>query len=803
MKAQADEMSSLMLLAVLLALVILYYNVVLHAEDYSQQINFRSAEIMRTANSYNLVTNSLEQTWLMATTQAVFRTGDEGIGCEYWYKTDPEKGKTSKAVDRTQITSENKMNNNNYNPSLCLPADKAVTDYLEEESKPFIDIPNFTINSVQFRKTHVAPSFEITQDKVKSRMDFDMSASYSRTKIDREESMQQEIGTKLGKMTMAARESVKNLLAFSDKASDDATNSFNDVIFDHRYRYLDTLAPKYMCMQTASSSDFLKEREETISSLIRLGIIKTGIDTQEADILRKMTYYIDKNSFELVPVTEENKYLISSNQPGTGLLFHYDVSVRLAEGLEARSDSCKDVTKYDSIIDAEIQKYEWPTANDPVDIKALVKAVIQTDSDWNERLVYSGTGLMQLTGERYTSCGFTQEEAMIPENNIMCAVQELHELMTKFNSDDSENTAKLAIASRKCGDCVREGDDWDIAKLTATNKARDAVSSTFSCYDFYATTNYEKPGGLSWPVNGKGVTSCYGYRKTDETGTARMHYGIDIGEFQEVKAAGEGTVTSAVKNCKTGDQSCGGRFGNHVIIDHGNGLQTLYAHMSRVDVSSGQAVGAGDVIGKTGNTGRSYGIHLHFETRKDNKRLNPCNFMDCSQSTRKKCDSTDASTSKKIDYETFDDADFYEYYDEEKNEFYPKPVTLEIKAEDYVVAIDCTAKPYKNIGLLANTGVRGFNFMGSNDLVCCGNRLYACNTQLAGMESQTIKQGESISSVADSSCSDAISVSETGITCGSNGFESDMLGQTSCSQALKDASQTMVNELRNPAQAIQ
>lgn len=90
------------------------------------------------------------------------------------------------------------------------------------------------------------------------------------------------------------------------------------------------------------------------------------------------------------------------------------------------------------------------------------------------------------------------------------------------------------------------------------------------------------------------------------------HNGIDIGGSigSSVYAAAGGTVIIA-----RGDGGWNGGYGNYVVVDHGSGVQTLYAHLSSVSVSVGQSVSRGDVIGGLGNTGKSTGPHLHFEVR--------------------------------------------------------------------------------------------------------------------------------------------------------------------------------------------
>jgi murein DD-endopeptidase MepM/ murein hydrolase activator NlpD len=103
-------------------------------------------------------------------------------------------------------------------------------------------------------------------------------------------------------------------------------------------------------------------------------------------------------------------------------------------------------------------------------------------------------------------------------------------------------------------------------------------------------------------------------------GVYRMHEGIDIGagESTPIHAAGAGTVIWA------GDRH---GYGNAVFIDHGGGVVTVYAHQSKVAVTVGQHVGAGDVIGYVGHTGLAAGPHLHFEVRVNGVAYDPLKFV--------------------------------------------------------------------------------------------------------------------------------------------------------------------------------
>ena len=135
------------------------------------------------------------------------------------------------------------------------------------------------------------------------------------------------------------------------------------------------------------------------------------------------------------------------------------------------------------------------------------------------------------------------------------------------------------------------------------------------------TTVSYSGGVMLWPVPGyRTITSYYGMRVHPITGVYKLHSGIDVGAPTGAKfiAVASGTVVKAAYT--TG-------YGNMVIIDHGGGLQTLYAHGSAILVNSGQKVNAGDAVLKVGSTGYSTGPHAHFEVRVNGNTVNPLNYV--------------------------------------------------------------------------------------------------------------------------------------------------------------------------------
>lgn len=135
----------------------------------------------------------------------------------------------------------------------------------------------------------------------------------------------------------------------------------------------------------------------------------------------------------------------------------------------------------------------------------------------------------------------------------------------------------------------------------------------------------EGPGGFHGPApSGEDdhfhVTSGFGTRSDPFTGASRTHKGVDVAAPRgtPVGSARAGVVTFAGRN---------GGYGNLVIVDHGGGMETRYAHLDRIDVQPGAVVEARDALGTVGSTGRSTGPHLHFEVRKGRQAVDPSDLL--------------------------------------------------------------------------------------------------------------------------------------------------------------------------------
>ena len=163
---------------------------------------------------------------------------------------------------------------------------------------------------------------------------------------------------------------------------------------------------------------------------------------------------------------------------------------------------------------------------------------------------------------------------------------------------------------------------------SSSSSGGSASTSQQQSYDDYSDPSPDVSGGYVWPCPGfYYLSSLFG-----EDRTSYAHGAIDIAGGgimgATVVAAASGTVADTCTYCihnwgKSGSCGCGGGFGNYVWINHGNGKESIYGHLTSVIVSPGQYVSAGQVIGYVGSTGYSTGPHLHFECRYNGVKYDP------------------------------------------------------------------------------------------------------------------------------------------------------------------------------------
>ena len=170
---------------------------------------------------------------------------------------------------------------------------------------------------------------------------------------------------------------------------------------------------------------------------------------------------------------------------------------------------------------------------------------------------------------------------------------------------------------------------WDefndeIAKINADIKAKTEElrrQEAAAAAAGRSSTTVNGSGSLMWPGTSNVVTSLYGTRKHPVHQVYIKHNGTDIRAAygSNVYAADGGTVITATYSSS---------YGNYVVIDHGsNGMTTLYAHMSKLNVRSGQSVSKGDIVGFAGSTGTSTATHLHFEVAVNGERQDPLDYF--------------------------------------------------------------------------------------------------------------------------------------------------------------------------------
>ncbi len=187
---------------------------------------------------------------------------------------------------------------------------------------------------------------------------------------------------------------------------------------------------------------------------------------------------------------------------------------------------------------------------------------------------------------------------------------------------DKATNERLSAQAASYYDSLKEDQASYQSQYEAAKAAEDKLDKELAAYlkslQAQNSSQVTAAGEFMWPLPvGKGYISCY-YGDSDPNGSP--HYAVDvaISYGTPIYASNDGTVLKAESHSS---------YGYYVLIDHGNGRSTLYAHCSSLAAVAGQTVSKGQVIGYVGSTGFSTGNHLHFEFRVNGNRTNPLNYV--------------------------------------------------------------------------------------------------------------------------------------------------------------------------------
>lgn len=297
---------------------------------------------------------------------------------------------------------------------------------------------------------------------------------------------------------------------------------------------------------------------------------------------------------------------------------------------------------YAVFLDLLRMSYEEGTANY---IEILLGAESFTDLlsriDRVSGLIRYSDGIMSKLTEQQAELDAKYEQLLKDSEAHDEAIRSLEEKKAEIDTWEQENEAELAKIEADIEKLTGEqGTYKDLAELLdaefeaevkaaidAENKRREEIATQKELEEERkrqeALAEAIKKQKYLWPLpqTWNYISYKYGYRTIDELGYHnRFHYGIDIPAYRgvDILASKAGKVLIAKYHSS---------YGNYVIIDHGNGFQTLYAHASKLYVKAGQYVEQGQAIAAVGSTGTSTGNHLHFEVRVNGDKRDPLDYL--------------------------------------------------------------------------------------------------------------------------------------------------------------------------------
>lgn len=328
-------------------------------------------------------------------------------------------------------------------------------------------------------------------------------------------------------------------------------------------------------------------KEELSEAVIKIQELDDKIRKAEAEIQEMSTKLVDLT--DKVNKTSEDLQIVQKD---------YEQNKKLMEDRLVVMYECGDISYLDLLLhSANLIEF--------LSNYYIIEEIVRSDNELLEKIEKEKD---QIETKKIQ---LEQEKA---ELKLLKVKQEQTRIIMQNNKTVQQNSIELLTEEeKKLQDAIQE---------YKNEEARIEALIQFAAGNF--TYDGEYAGGiLAWPVakSGTCITSEYGTREHPVYGVSRFHTGIDIGNAgfgAPIIAAADGIVSMASYN---------GGYGNCVMINHGNGISTLYGHGQKILVEVGQEVKKGDLIMEVGSTGVSTGPHLHFEVRVNGSCVNPMLYL--------------------------------------------------------------------------------------------------------------------------------------------------------------------------------
>lgn len=349
----------------------------------------------------------------------------------------------------------------------------------------------------------------------------------------------------------------------------------------------------------------------------------SGLQEQSNEIIKELTEannrlqaVQDEISTNMQQLQELNNQIAQSQEDINTLNVQVDKLItQISENEEKLKNTQKEYDDIQGLLDARlIQIYETPKLNF---LHVLLEAENVTDflSSYYamKELAEYDKELLEKVNKQKKDIETTKQILIEKKRQVIenkQSQQKKTQVLANIKTMREYYLSKLTSDERKLQDQI---DEYNLQVSTIEAEIKLLALNSIS-EDYIG-------GAMIWPVQGyNNITSEYGMRTHPITGAYKLHTGMDVGApiGASFVAAANGIVSKATYNTA---------YGNMVIIDHGGGVQTLYAHGSEIMVQLGQTVAVGDEILKVGSTGYSTGPHAHFEIRINGQTVNPVDYL--------------------------------------------------------------------------------------------------------------------------------------------------------------------------------